>query len=150
MVSAIEDPNPQVAGEGHRRLRAAGIAVEVGLGAAEARRAHAGHIRRVREGRPHVMLKLAVSADGKAGLEGRRPAAISGERARERVHLMRAENDVVLTGICTVFSDDPLLTCRLPGMGNRSPVRVVLDTATSVAARQPNGRDRARRRRSGS
>jgi diaminohydroxyphosphoribosylaminopyrimidine deaminase/5-amino-6-(5-phosphoribosylamino)uracil reductase len=128
VVSAIEDPNPQVAGEGHRRLRAAGIAVEVGLGAAEARRAHAGHIRRVREGRPHVMLKLAVSADGKAGLEGRRPAAISGERARERVHLMRAENDVVLTGICTVFSDDPLLTCRLPGMGNRSPVRVVLDT----------------------
>ena len=101
--------------------------VEVGLGADEARRAHAGHIRRVQDGRPHVMLKLAVSADGKAGFAGRRPAAITGEPARERVHLMRAMSDAVLTGIGTVLADDPLLTCRLPGMAERSPVRVVLD-----------------------
>ena len=65
--------------------------------------------------------------DGKAGLAGRRPAVITGERARERVHLMRAMNDAVLTGIGTALSDDPLLTCRLPGMSDRSPVRVVLD-----------------------
>src|SRR5690349_23214668 len=64
VVSAIDDPNPKVAGAGHARLRAAGIAVEVGLGAAEAMRAHTGHIRRVRDHRPHVTLKLAVLADG--------------------------------------------------------------------------------------
>ena len=70
VVSALEDPNRQVAGAGHRRLAAAGIAVTVGVGAEEARRAHAGHIRRMDERRPHVTLKLAVSTDLKAGLPG--------------------------------------------------------------------------------
>jgi diaminohydroxyphosphoribosylaminopyrimidine deaminase/5-amino-6-(5-phosphoribosylamino)uracil reductase len=79
----------------------------------------------VQDGRPHVVLKLAVSADGKTGLAGRRPAPITGEAARARVHLMRSRSDAVLTGIGTALADDPLLTCRLPGM--RSPVRVVLD-----------------------
>jgi diaminohydroxyphosphoribosylaminopyrimidine deaminase/5-amino-6-(5-phosphoribosylamino)uracil reductase len=127
VVSALEDPNPQVAGAGHRRLRAAGIAVEVGVGAAEARRDHAGHIRRTSDGRPHVMLKLAVTADGKAGAAGRRPLSITGEAAQARVHLLRAESDAILIGIGTALADDPLLTCRLPGMADRSPVRVVLD-----------------------
>jgi diaminohydroxyphosphoribosylaminopyrimidine deaminase/5-amino-6-(5-phosphoribosylamino)uracil reductase len=128
VVSSLEDPNPQVAGAGHRRIAESGIVVEVGPGADAARHAHAGHIRRVRDGRPHVLLKLAVSADGKAGLAGRRPVAITGEVAQARVHLMRAQNDVVLTGIGTVLADNPLLTCRLPGMADRSPVRVVLDS----------------------
>jgi diaminohydroxyphosphoribosylaminopyrimidine deaminase / 5-amino-6-(5-phosphoribosylamino)uracil reductase len=128
VVSALEDPNPRVAGDGHARLRASGVTVEVGVGAAEARRAHAGHIRRVRDRRPNVMLKLAVSADGKAGLAGRRPAAITGEPARDRVHLMRAMSDAILVGIGTVLADDPLLTCRLPGLSGRSPVRIVLDS----------------------
>jgi diaminohydroxyphosphoribosylaminopyrimidine deaminase/5-amino-6-(5-phosphoribosylamino)uracil reductase len=127
VVSALVDPNPDVAGAGHLRLTDAGIAVEVGIGADEARRAHAGHIRRVRDGRPHVILKLAVSADGKAALAGRRPATITGEAARARVHLMRATSDAVLTGIGTALADDPLLTCRLPGMASCSPIRVVLD-----------------------
>jgi diaminohydroxyphosphoribosylaminopyrimidine deaminase/5-amino-6-(5-phosphoribosylamino)uracil reductase len=129
VVSSLEDPNPKIAGEGHAKLKAAGIVVTLGVCAEEAHHAHAGHIRRVRDGRPHVTLKLAVSADGKAGLAGRRPAAITGEAARERVHLMRAMNDAVLTGIGTVLSDDPQLTSRLPGMALRSPVRVVLDSA---------------------
>jgi len=129
VVSALEDPNPQVAGAGHARLRAAGIAVEVGLGADEARRDHSGHIRRVRDGRPHVMLKLAISADGKAGAAGRRPVAITGEAAQQRVHLMRAQSDAIMVGIGTVLADDPLLTCRLPGMAKYSPVRIVLDSA---------------------
>jgi diaminohydroxyphosphoribosylaminopyrimidine deaminase / 5-amino-6-(5-phosphoribosylamino)uracil reductase len=125
VVSALVDPNPMVAGAGHWRLAEQGIVVEVGIGAEEARRAHAGHIRRVRDGRPHVMLKLALSADDKVALSGRRPTAITGARTRNRVHLMRAMNDAVLTGIGTVLADDPLLTCRLPGI--HSPVRVVLD-----------------------
>src|SRR6266436_284622 len=125
VVSALVDPNPDVAGAGHWRMAQAGVVVEVGLGADEARRAHAGHIRRVQDGRPHVSLKLAVSADGKAGLADRRPAAITGEAGRARAHLLRAQSDAVLTGIGTVVADDPLLTSRLPGM--RSPVRVVLD-----------------------
>ena len=125
VVSALVDPNPQVAGAGHWRLAEAGVVVEIGVGAEEAARAHAGHIRRVQDGRPHVMLKLAVSADGKAARSGRRPAAITGEAGRARAHLLRAQSDAVLTGIGTVVADDPLLTCRLPGM--HSPVRVVLD-----------------------
>ncbi len=75
VVSALGDPNPKVAGDGYARLRAAGIAVTEGVCADEARRDHAGHIRRILDGRPHVTLKLAVSADGKAALAGGRPAA---------------------------------------------------------------------------
>jgi diaminohydroxyphosphoribosylaminopyrimidine deaminase/5-amino-6-(5-phosphoribosylamino)uracil reductase len=128
VVSALEDPNPEVAGEGHARLRAAGIAVEVGVGAEEARRDHAGHIRRMRQGRPQVMLKLAISADGKAGAAGRKPVAITGEAVRERVHLLRARSDAIMVGIGTVLADDPMLTCRLPGMPTDSPVRIVADS----------------------
>ena len=129
VVSAIEDPNPEVAGQGHAKLRAAGITVDVGLGAAEAAHDHAGHFRRIRDKRPHVILKLAVSADDKIGAAGHKPVAITGEAAKTRVHLLRAQCDAILVGIGTVLADDPLLTCRLPGMEARSPVRVVLDRA---------------------
>src|SRR5262249_42271589 len=74
-------------------------------------------------------LKLAVSADGKAGLAGRKPAPITGGGARARGHLMRAMNDAILIGIATALADDPRLTCRVPGLEARPPVRVVLDTA---------------------
>ena len=132
VVSAIEDPNPEVAGQGHARLRAAGTVVDIGLGALEAARDHAGHFRRIRDKRPHVILKLAVSSDDKIGASGRKPVAISGEAARARVHLLRAQCDAVLVGIGTVRADDPLLTCRLPGMEARSPVRVVLDRSLRI------------------
>jgi diaminohydroxyphosphoribosylaminopyrimidine deaminase / 5-amino-6-(5-phosphoribosylamino)uracil reductase len=126
VVSALEDPNPKVAGSGHARLRAAGIAVDVGIGAAEARHDHAGHIRRICDGRPQVMLKLAISADGKAGAAGRCPLAITGEWVRDRVHLLRAQSDAIMIGIGTALADDPRLTVRdAPGP---SPLRVVLDT----------------------
>ena len=129
VVSAIEDPNPKVTGQGHARLRGAGIAVDIGLGAAEAARDHAGHFRRIRDKRPHVILKLAVSSDDKIAAAGGKPVAISGEAAKARMHLLRAQCDAILVGIGTVLADDPLLTCRLPGMEARSPVRVVLDRA---------------------
>ncbi len=129
VVSALEDPNPEVAGAGHARLRAAGIAVEVGVGAQEARHDHAGHIRRMRDGWPHVTLKLAISADSKVGAAGRRPVTITGAEARDRVHLLRAQSDAIMVGIGTALADDPMLTCRLPGMAAYSPVRIVLDSA---------------------
>ena len=132
VVAAIEDPNPEVAGNGFAKLRAAGIAVDVGLFAAEAAHDHAGHIRRIRDQRPHVILKLAVSSDDKIAASGGKPVAITGEAARTRVHLLRAESDAILVGIGTVLADDPLLTCRLPGMEARSPVRVVLDRALRI------------------
>jgi diaminohydroxyphosphoribosylaminopyrimidine deaminase / 5-amino-6-(5-phosphoribosylamino)uracil reductase len=127
VVSAVEDPNPEVAGQGHARLRAAGIAVDIGLCAREAAHDHAGHFRRIRDKRPHVMLKLAVSPNDKIAAAGRKPVAITGELTKARVHLLRAQCDAILVGIGTVLADDPLLTCRLPGMAARSPVRVVLD-----------------------
>jgi diaminohydroxyphosphoribosylaminopyrimidine deaminase / 5-amino-6-(5-phosphoribosylamino)uracil reductase len=133
VVTAVEDPNPLVAGQGHARLRAAGIIVDVGLGAAEAAHDHAGHFRRVRDKRPHVILKLAVSSDDKIAAGGHKPIAITGEAAKTRVHLLRAQCDAILVGIGTVLADDPLLTCRLPGMAARSPVRVVLDRALRIS-----------------
>ncbi len=129
VISALEDPNPEVAGKGHARLRSAGIIVDVGAGEAEARRDHAGHLRRMQDGRPHVMLKLAISADGKVAAADRRPLPITGEAVRERVHLMRAQSDAILIGVGTALADDPMLTCRLPGLAAASPVRVVLDSA---------------------
>ncbi|MEH6950667.1 bifunctional diaminohydroxyphosphoribosylaminopyrimidine deaminase/5-amino-6-(5-phosphoribosylamino)uracil reductase RibD [Nitrobacter sp. NHB1] len=132
VVSAIEDPTPEVAGQGHARLRAGGISVEVGLCAVEAAHHHAGHFRRVRDKRPHVILKLAVSSDGKIAAAGGAPVAITGEAAKARVHLLRAQCNAILVGIGTVLADDPLLTCRLPGMEARSPLRVVLDHALRI------------------
>jgi len=132
VVAAIEDPNPEVAGKGHAKLRAAGIKVDVGLFADEAAHDHAGHFRRIRDRRPHVILKLAVSSDGKIAGAGGKTVAITGDAARTRVHLLRAQCDAILVGIGTVLADDPLLTCRLPGMAPRSPVRVVLDRALRI------------------
>lgn len=127
VVAALGDPDARVAGRGFARLREAGIEVETGLMERQARRLTAGHVTRVTLGRPHVTLKLAQSADGKVALAGGRPVAITGEASRARVHLMRAESDAILVGIGTVLADDPELTCRLPGMQDRSPIRIVLD-----------------------
>jgi diaminohydroxyphosphoribosylaminopyrimidine deaminase/5-amino-6-(5-phosphoribosylamino)uracil reductase len=132
VVTALEDPNPEVSGKGHEKLRSKGVAVEVGLAADEARRAHIGHLTRIAKARPYVTLKLAVSADEKAGLTGRKPVQISSEAARTRVFQMRAQADAILVGIGTVLSDNPQLTCRLPGMFERSPMRVVLDSKLRV------------------
>ncbi|MDQ8726149.1 bifunctional diaminohydroxyphosphoribosylaminopyrimidine deaminase/5-amino-6-(5-phosphoribosylamino)uracil reductase RibD [Bradyrhizobium sp. LHD-71] len=127
VVSALDDPNPDVAGQGHARIREAGIELDVGICAEEARRDHAGHICRITEGRPYVTLKLALSADGKIGASGRRPFQITGEQVRTRVHMFRAQSDAILVGVGTARADNPQLTCRLPGLEQRSPVRVILD-----------------------
>ncbi len=126
-VVALEDPNPEVMGKGIARMETAGIAVTAGISAGDARVVHAGHIRRILSGRPHVILKIAVSADGKTGLKGRKPARISCDASMAEAHMLRATSDAILVGSGTVIADDPQLNCRLPGMADRSPVRVVLD-----------------------
>jgi len=127
VVCAVEDPDPRVAGRGLGRLRAAGLAVERGLMADAAHWMAAGHILRVTERRPLVQLKLALAADGSVprGARGQ-PVWATGEAARAQGQLMRARADAILVGRRTVIDDDPLLTCRLPGLEDRSPVRVVL------------------------
>lgn len=129
VVAAAGDPDPRVNGRGFARLRGAGLEVATGVAAAEAARLGVGHATRVLRGRPHVMLKMAVSRDGKVAYAGRKTAFITGEASRSRVHLMRAESDAILVGVGTVLADDPELTCRLPGMADRSPIRVILDGA---------------------
>jgi diaminohydroxyphosphoribosylaminopyrimidine deaminase/5-amino-6-(5-phosphoribosylamino)uracil reductase len=105
VVSSIEDPNPEVAGKGHARLRAAGIVVDVGLGAAEAARS-CRHLRRIRDRRPHVILKLAVSADDKIAAAGRTPVSIT-VKPPEPGALFAPRCDAILVGIGTVLADDP-------------------------------------------
>lgn len=137
VVSAIEDPNPLVAGLGHGRLRDAGVEVLIGVGAGQARRDHIGHFTRVRDGRPAVTLKLAQTRDGVAGRRHGPRLMITGYETRARVHLMRAHADVILAGVNTILADDPDLSVRLPGMEAMSPVRVVLDSMlrTPLSAR---------------
>jgi diaminohydroxyphosphoribosylaminopyrimidine deaminase / 5-amino-6-(5-phosphoribosylamino)uracil reductase len=127
VVVALEDPDPRVAGDGIRQLRAAGLDVETGLCGEEAAEVNAGFLNRLRLGRPLVTLKLATSLDGCIATSGGESRWISGPQARERTHALRADHDAIMVGIGTILADDPQLTCRLPGLDDRSPVRVVID-----------------------
>jgi len=127
VVVGLGDPDPRTAGRGLERLRSAGITVEEGVLAAEATSVTLGHLLRVTYGRPAVTLKLAVGADGRMPKGEGQPVWITGPEARAHGHLLRAMNDAILVGRGTVAADNPTLTCRLPGMACRSPVRVVLD-----------------------
>jgi diaminohydroxyphosphoribosylaminopyrimidine deaminase / 5-amino-6-(5-phosphoribosylamino)uracil reductase len=127
VVVAIEDPYPHVDGNGLKRLRAAGIAVELGLCAEAAAEINAGFLSRVTRGRPLVALKLATSLDGHIATASGESRWITGPAARERAHLLRAQYDAVMVGTGTALTDDPQLTCRLPGLGECQPLRIVLD-----------------------
>ncbi len=128
VVSAMDDPNPRIAGLGHALLRSAGVKVTAGVLAAEVARDLRGHIMRVTKGRPAVTLKIARTADGYAGGPGGRRIAVSCPEAGRWVHLERARHDAIMLGIGSILADDPLLTVRLPGLEHLSPVRVVLDS----------------------
>ena len=125
---AMGDPDPRTAGGGIARLRAAGIEVREGELADSALEIVLGHVLRVTEGRPAVTLKLAVGSDGLVPRGHGAPTFVTGADARAHAHLLRARSDAILVGRGTVIADDPSLTCRLPGMECRSPVRVVLDS----------------------
>jgi diaminohydroxyphosphoribosylaminopyrimidine deaminase/5-amino-6-(5-phosphoribosylamino)uracil reductase len=134
VVAAVADPDPRVAGSGIARLRAAGIAVEGGLCGEEAAALNAGFFCRVAQGRPLVTLKLATSLDGRIATASGESRWITGTAARERAHLLRATHDAVLVGTGTALADNPELTCRLPGLAGRSPVRVVIDRRLRLPA----------------
>lgn len=127
VVVAVDDPDERVSGRGYQILRDAGITVETGLLREEGTRALAGYLTRKINNRPHVILKIAVSADGMIGKRGAGQVAITGLIAREAVHRLRAECDAILVGICTALADDPELNVRIAGLEHRSPVRIVLD-----------------------
>jgi diaminohydroxyphosphoribosylaminopyrimidine deaminase/5-amino-6-(5-phosphoribosylamino)uracil reductase len=128
VVCALHDPDSRVDGQGFDRLRKAGIAVTTGVLEAEARWLTLGHILRVTRQRPFVQVKVAVGSDGLIAPGQGSPTWVTSEQARARAHLLRARADAILVGRGTIEADDPLLTCRLPGLEERSPVRIVLDS----------------------
>jgi diaminohydroxyphosphoribosylaminopyrimidine deaminase/5-amino-6-(5-phosphoribosylamino)uracil reductase len=133
VVVGIEDPDSRTAGTGIARLRDAGVVVEMGLLADEARWVTQGHILRVTGNRPFVQLKMALDHAGELprGV-GRHPVFVTGPEARAVAHRLRAETDAILIGSGTARDDDPELTCRLPGLATRSPVRIVLSRSLDL------------------
>src|SRR5262249_46336927 len=128
VVAAFQDPDPRVSGDGFAILGRAGIAVDRDIGASEAYPDLAGFLTRIAKKRPYVALKLALSADGKIAEAPGMRTEITGPEVKARAHLIRAQSDAILVGLGTVLADDPDLTCRLPGLEERSPIRVVADS----------------------
>jgi diaminohydroxyphosphoribosylaminopyrimidine deaminase/5-amino-6-(5-phosphoribosylamino)uracil reductase len=127
-VIAGDDPDPRVAGRGIARLRKAGIEIRTHVLRDEAYRLNEGFFKRIEAGRPMVALKIAQSADGRVADAQGSSQWITSPPARSHGQMLRARFDAIMTGIGTVLADDPLLTCRLPGLETRSSLRVVIDT----------------------
>jgi diaminohydroxyphosphoribosylaminopyrimidine deaminase/5-amino-6-(5-phosphoribosylamino)uracil reductase len=134
VVAALADPDPRVDGAGLARLRAAGVRVDVGVGAEPAAEQNAAYLTHRRLGRPRVTLKAAASLDGKVAAPDGTSQWITGPAARVDGHRLRAEADAVAVGAGTALADDPRLTVRLPGHAGRQPLRVLVDAAGRVGA----------------
>ena len=135
VVAAVEDPDPRVRGQGFAMLRAAGMSLTTNVLAKEAEALNEGFFKKVTASRPLVTLKIAQSLDGRTASASGESQWITGEAARAYGHLLRARHDAILIGIETALKDDPALTCRLPGLENRSPIRVVLDSRLRLSER---------------
>jgi diaminohydroxyphosphoribosylaminopyrimidine deaminase/5-amino-6-(5-phosphoribosylamino)uracil reductase len=135
VVVGVEDPDPQVAGRGIARLRAAGVEVEVGVLADEVGRQLAPYLHHRSTGRPWVTLKLAATLDGRTAAPDGSSRWITGSEARTDVHRERAEHDAVLVGAGTIRADDPELTVR--HVAGPDPLRVVLGSAPEGARVHP-------------
>jgi diaminohydroxyphosphoribosylaminopyrimidine deaminase/5-amino-6-(5-phosphoribosylamino)uracil reductase len=128
VVVAMQDPNPLVDGQGIGRLRHAGIQVDVGILDKEARELNTFFIKYISKKIPFVILKAAVTLDGRIATQTGDSRWITGEAARERGHEIRDSVDAILVGVNTILTDDPSLTSRLPGRSGKDPMRIVLDT----------------------
>ena len=125
VIAGQKDPDKRTAGAGLARLAAGGIDTQW-VDSAASRASLTGYLMRAKHGRPHVTLKLAMSLDGHIALESGESRWITGPVARAHVHARRAMSDAILVGGQTWRSDAPRLDVRLPGLGNRSPKRIVL------------------------
>ena len=137
VVTAWVDPDSRVDGKGHAMLRAAGVELETGILADEARHDLGGYLARKQQNRPWVTLKLAISKDGYIGIKGEGQVKITGAISRAQVDMMRSYHDAIMVGSATAIEDDPELICRQPSLKNRSPHRIILD---SKARLSPNSR----------
>jgi len=133
--SALEDPDPNVAGRGHASLRAAGVRVDVGCLADDVREQLRPYLHHRRTGRPFVVSKVAATIDGRTAAADGSSRWITGEAARTAVHALRADSDAIVVGAGTVRADDPELTTRL--VDGPSPRRVVLGAAPADARVRP-------------
>mgnify|MGYP001220981833 CR=1 FL=1 len=127
VVISVLDPDPRVNGSGVRKLEKAGVEVLSGVCGEQGAALLAGYLKRLDAGRPLVTVKVATSLDGRIALHNGQSKWITGDLARARAHLLRARHDGVMIGVGTLAEDDPELTCRLPGLEARSPVRIIAD-----------------------
>jgi len=136
VVIAAPDPDPRVHGRGADMLTGAGVMVDwvADPELSKAVNLNAGFLSRIEKKRPLVTLKLATTLDGRIATAQGESQWITGPMARARGHLLRAQYDGILVGIETALADDPELTCRLPGMADRSPVRIVMDSRLRLPA----------------